>query len=160
MVAANDTYERGEMRAKRARYQQGTIRKVERANGFAWEVRFSQSVNGKRTRKTIIFPSDTHPTETSVRKAIQSQVALANSDSERAKVGAKFGVITELYRAKHLPTLRHSTQQTNKYLLKDYIEPRWAGESIEGITPLKVLNWLGELGELGESGEWGGRGRG
>lgn len=136
------------MRAKRARYQQGSIKKVPRAKGFAWEVRFSETVNGNRTRKTLCFDSDKYPTEASVRKAIQTQVALANTQNERAKVGAKFGAITELYRARHLPTLRHSTQNTNAYLLKNYIEPRWTDEPLQDVTPLRVLNWLGELGEL------------
>lgn len=136
------------MRAKRARYQQGTIRKVERANGFAWEVRFSETVNGKRIRKTLCFAADTHPTEASVRKAIQTQVALANTESQRPKVAAKFGMVTALYRAKHLPTLRHSTRQANSYLLKNYIEPKWENESLHAVTPLKVLNWFGELREL------------
>ena len=44
------------MRAKRARYQQGTIRKVPRANGSAWEVRFSETTGGTRKRKTLDFP--------------------------------------------------------------------------------------------------------
>jgi integrase len=136
------------LRAKRARYQQGTIRKVDRANGFAWEVRFSETANGKRTRKTLHFPGDQYRTEAAIRKAIQGQVALANSDSDRAKVGAKFGTITELYRSQHLPSLRPSTQSTNKYLLKEYIEPRWCDSAIEAVTPLRVMNWLGELGEL------------
>ncbi len=136
------------MSAKRSRYQQGSITKVPRAKGFAWEVRFSETVKDKRTRKTLCFDSDEYPTEASVRTAIQTQVALANKENERAKVGAKFGAITELYRANHLPTLRHSTQTTNGYLLKNYIEPRWTDEPLQDLTPLRVLNWLGELGEL------------
>ncbi|MGB9291025.1 MAG: site-specific integrase, partial [Terracidiphilus sp.] len=136
------------MKAKRARYQQGSIRKIARANGFAWEVRFSETVKGKRTRKTLIFPTDRYPKEKDVRTAIQSQVALANTENDRAKVGATFGTITELYRSDHLPGLRHSTQRVNGFLLKDYIEPRWTDETIADVTPLKVLNWLGELGEL------------
>ena len=70
---------------------------------------------------------------------------MLNTQDGRAKVGAKFGAITELYRAKHLPTLRHSTQQTNRYFLKDYIEPRWTDEPLQDVTPLMVLGWLGEL---------------
>ncbi|MGA2809144.1 MAG: site-specific integrase [Terracidiphilus sp.] len=105
-------------------------------------------MNDKRTRKTLCFDSDEYPTEASVRKAIQTQVVLANTKNERAKVGAKFGAITGLYREKHLPTLRHSTQITNGYLLKNYIEPRWTDEPLQDVTPLRVLNWLGELGEL------------
>ncbi|MFZ2020927.1 MAG: hypothetical protein WAV06_04245, partial [Terracidiphilus sp.] len=79
------------MKAKRARYQQGSIRKIARANGFAWEVRFSETVKGKRTRKTLIFPTDRYPKEKDVRTAIQSQVALENTENDRAKVGATFG---------------------------------------------------------------------
>ena len=86
--------------------------------------------------------------EASVRNAIETQVVLANRENERAKVAAKFGAMTRLYRTEHLPTLRHSTQSTNKYLLKEYIEPRWSDESLQAVTPLKVRNWLGELGEL------------
>jgi integrase len=136
------------LRAKRARYQQGTIRKVERANGFAWEVRFSETVNGTRKRKTICFESDEYPTEASVRTAIQTQVVLANTQNERSKVGAKFGAVAVLYRTEHLPTLRNSTRHKNAYLLKDYIEPRWANELLQNVTPLGVVRWLGELGEL------------
>jgi integrase len=105
-------------------------------------------VNGKRTQKSLYFLKDDYPNETSVRKAIQTQVQQVNSDNHRAKVGAKFGVITELYRAEHLPTLRHSTQQANTYLLRDYIEPRWAAEAIQDVTPLKVVGWFRGLSGL------------
>lgn len=137
-----------ELRAKRPRYQQGSIKKVQRATGFAWEVRFSSTDNGTRTRKTLIFNSDEYPTEASVRKAIQTQVALANADSERSKVAAKFGALIDLYRREKLPELRNSTRQKNAYLLRDYIQPKWAEEPIQSVTPLKVMRWLGELGEL------------
>ena len=147
-LIGTEEWKRVELKVKRSRYQQGTIRKVERANGFAWEVRFSDTVNGKRTRKTLCFESDKYPTEGSVRKAIQTQVALANTKNERAKVAAKFGALTELYRREHLPTLRNSTRHKNAYLLKDYIEPRWAGELLQNVTPLGVVNWLGDLREL------------
>lgn len=36
------------MKIRRARYQKGSIRRVSRANDFAWEVRFSEYLNGKR----------------------------------------------------------------------------------------------------------------
>jgi len=42
-----------ELRAKRTRYQQGSIKMVPRAKGFAWEARFSDTVNDKRTRKAF-----------------------------------------------------------------------------------------------------------
>lgn len=133
------------MRAKRARYQQGNIRKVERANGFAWEVRFSETVSGKRQQKSLYFKGDEYPTQASVRKAIQMQVALANDGNERAKVGAKFGTIISLYRKEHLPTLRKSTRSKNEYLLKFFIEAEWADFPIHDVTPLKTLKWLSGL---------------
>jgi hypothetical protein len=136
------------LKAKRARYQQGSIRKIARASGFAWEVRFSETVNGTRKRKTLIFDSAEYPTEKAVRKAIQTQVALVNSESDRAKVAAKFGAITALYRVEHLPTLKHSTRSTNEYLLRDYIEPQWSEMPLQDVTPRRVLAWFGELGEL------------
>ena len=136
------------MREKRPRYQQGSIKKVSRAKGFAWEVRFSETVNGKRTRKTLCFDSVDFPTEDSVRKAIQTQVVLANTDSGRAKVAAKFGAVADVYRREHLPTLRNSTRQKNSYLLRDFIEPRWADVPLQNVTPLGVMRWLGELREL------------
>jgi integrase len=144
----NQQGKRDELRAKRPRYQQGSIKKVSRAKGFAWEVRFSETVNGKRSRKTLCFDSVEYPTEDSVRKAIQTQVVLANSGNERAKVAAKFGAVAELYRREHLPTLRNSTRQKNAYLLRDFIEPRWAGEPLQSVTPLGVVKWFGELREL------------
>jgi hypothetical protein len=72
---------------------------------------FSDTVNGKRSQKSLYFEGDTHPTQVSVRKAIQLQVALANTENERSKIGVKFGVITTLYRSKHIPTLRKSTRE-------------------------------------------------
>jgi integrase len=134
-----------ELKAKRPRYQQGTIRKVERANGFAWEVRFSETDKGQRKQKSLYFPSDEYPTEGSVRRAIQQQVTLANSGSERAKVGAKFSSVITLYRSQHLHTLRNSTQQKNEYLLKTHIEPHWADFPLHEVTPLRVAGWLGGL---------------
>ena len=133
------------MRAKRARYQQGSIRKVDRANGKAWEVRFSEQRNGKRYQKSIYFEVGTeYPTQKAVREALRTQVELANQneEAERAKIGAKFGAITTLYRVEHLATLRHSTQQTNGYLLKNYIEPRWSDIPLQDVKPLDVKRWF------------------
>lgn len=130
------------MKAKRARYQQGTIRSISRANGFAWELRFSETVNGKQKQKSLYFDGHEYPTKASVRKATQLQVALANTENERHKVAVKFGTIATLYRTEHLPTLRKSTRDKNAYLLRDYIEPKWSDEMLLKLTPLKVVGWL------------------
>jgi hypothetical protein len=69
--------------------------------------------------------------------------ALINSESGRLKVANPFGIISALYRSEHLPTLRHSTQQTNKDLLTSYVEPAWGKVRISEITPLEITRWLG-----------------
>jgi hypothetical protein len=102
------------MKIKRARCQKGSIRKIRLANGFAWEWRYRETrSNGKRKLKAIRFSATEYPTESSVLRAIEQKRILVNSQSGRHKVVAKFGVLTELYRKEHLPTLRHSTRGTN-----------------------------------------------
>ena len=66
-------------------------------------------------------------------------------ESERAKVAAKFGAVIALYRSQHLPTLKHSTQQMNGYLLTGHIERQWESYAIDSVTPLRVINWLAGL---------------
>ncbi len=52
------------MKKTRARYQQGNIRKVPRANGFAWEARFAAGkVDGKQKYKSYYFDGAEYPTE-------------------------------------------------------------------------------------------------
>ena len=133
------------MKTKRSRYQQGTIRKISRANGFAWELRFSETIDGKQKQKSLYFDGNEYPTEGSVRKATQLQVALANTENDRHKVGIKFGTIAALYRNEHLPTLRKSTRDKNAYLLRDFIEPKWADEPLLTLTPLKVVAWIASI---------------
>lgn len=71
-----------------------------------------------------------------MRKAIEIEV-VRDSANERHTVGAKFAAITELYRAAHLPTLRHSTHQLNNLLLEDYIEPGWSSVPLRDVSPFK-----------------------
>lgn len=134
------------MKTKRARYKDGSIRKVKRANGFAWEVRLSDTVDGKQKQKSLYFNGSEYPTQASVKKAINPQIIMANGEaSQRAKIGAKFNAITELYRAEKLPTLRKSTREKNAYLLKDFIEPKWSDQPLMDVTPLLVLRWIDGL---------------
>ena len=85
------------MKKTRASYQQGNIRKVPRADGFAWEVRFAAGkVDGKQKYKSYRFDGAEYPTEASVRTALQHNVVLTNSAAVRAKVDAQFQDIIEI----------------------------------------------------------------
>ena len=83
------------MKLLHSRYQQGSIEKVSRTYGYAWRVRFSEWERGKRKQKSITFDAAKYPNESDVRKAIQFAVVQQNRESERSKVEATFGVITE-----------------------------------------------------------------
>lgn len=133
------------MRLQKSRYQQGSITRIPRANGYAWRVRFSEWSGGKRTQKSLTFSGLEYPNESDVRKAIELAVSQQNRDTEKAKVEAVFGDIIGLYRTEHLPGLEHSTRQTNTYLLTSYIESMFKDVPIRGVTPLAVTRWFSEL---------------
>jgi hypothetical protein len=46
-----------------SQYQQGSIGKVRKAKGYAWEVRFSEWLNGKRYQRSMTFQSTEYPKE-------------------------------------------------------------------------------------------------
>jgi hypothetical protein len=43
------------MKVSRERYQHGSVRKVPRSQGFAWEFRFYQTIDGARKLKVQTF---------------------------------------------------------------------------------------------------------
>lgn len=60
------------MEFKRQRYQAGSIRKVGRAKGFAWEFRFRYTdAEGTRRMKVQTFDGKTYKTEAALRKALE-----------------------------------------------------------------------------------------
>jgi len=130
------------VRTKRSRYQHGSIKRLERANGYVWQVRFSEWPDGKRHQRTQIFDGMKYPKEQDVRKAIELTVSQVNAGTAGGKSDAKFSAVTALYRREHLPTLDHSTQYTNRYLLKDYVEPRFNATSLREMRPLIINGWI------------------
>ena len=115
------------MQSTRTRYQQGNIRKVKRASGFGWEVRFSGSRGEARYLKCHFFKGEDYPTEASVRGAVVGQSAPAHDESRsgRDEVWATFRNLTALSRLEELPEQRHLAKQKNESLLKEFLEPRW-----------------------------------
>jgi hypothetical protein len=78
------------VKSKKARYQNGSIRRVKRAMGYAWEVRYSQMKDGKRHQRTEIYNSDRYKTEKDVRQTIELTVSQLNSGRRGKRAGAKF----------------------------------------------------------------------
>lgn len=133
------------MRAKRPRYQQGSIKRVARERGYAWEVRFSGWKNGKRHQRTLTFDGAKYPTEADVRKAIELTVSQVNAGAAVVTSDAKFSAITALYRSEHLPTLEHSTRKLHEYLLSHYIEDKLGPMPLREVRPLVIDQWFKNL---------------
>lgn len=131
------------MKHSRNRYQHGSIRKVPRANGFAWEFRFYCSdENGERKLKTQTFDALKYPTETAVRKAVEPQLGALNSDTLGGKISASMNTIIDRYYAEEFPSLRHSTQSTNRSLIDLHIRPKFGDVRPSDVSAILVKNWL------------------
>jgi len=65
------------LKFKKQRYQKGSVRKVARSQGFAWEFRFYYTdEDGKRKEKVQTLDSSDYATEFEVRKAMESQMSV------------------------------------------------------------------------------------
>lgn len=134
------------MKVSRERFQHGSVRKVPRSQGFAWEFRFYiTSLNGKRKLKVQTFDSVKYPTERDVRLAVQPQLAALNAGTLGSKVTATLGTIIDRYLTEEFPSLRHSTQTTNRSLLNLHIRPKWQDVRLADITAIGVKQWLDKL---------------
>jgi integrase len=130
------------VKAQRARYQQGSIRRVERSNGFKWEIRFSEMKDGKRHQRTLLLDGVRYPTEKAARRAIELDVSQVNAGTGAVRADAKFMDVCTLYRKEHLPTLEHATQCVNGYLLDDYVEAHFGHTPIRDMKPLVIDKWI------------------
>jgi integrase len=67
------------VKTKKARYQQGSIRRVKRAKGYAWKVRSCEMKDGKMHQRTEVYDGAQYRTEKGIRKAIKLTVSQINS---------------------------------------------------------------------------------
>jgi integrase len=130
----------------RERYQHGSVRKVPRAQGFAWEFRFyATAPDGKRKLKVQTFDAARYPTERDVRKAVEGQLSALNAGTLGGKVAATLGTIIDRYMTEEFPALRHSTQTTNKSLIDLHVRPKWEEVRLADVTAIAVKQWLDKL---------------
>ena len=73
------------MKIRRDKYQQGSIRRVKRANGFAWEFRYYVEQDGKRVLRSQYFDGALYRTEKAVRQKVESQLLKLNEATEYAR---------------------------------------------------------------------------
>lgn len=63
----------------------GSIRRLKRANGFAWEFRYYVEQDGKRVLRSQYFDGTLYRTEKAVRQKVESQLLKLNEDTGYAR---------------------------------------------------------------------------
>lgn len=133
------------MRIKRNRYQQGSIRKVRRAKGFAWEFRYYVNENGKRKLRAETFDPKIYRTESDVRKALEPQILRLNRGTNYGlSSGITFGALLDRYVAEEMPS-RKSTRESYLSLIRNHLRPQWRGHLLLEIKPSALHSWLQSL---------------
>ena len=136
-------------RTKRKRYQSGSLRKVSRVHGWAWEYRYyATAANGVRKLRVQTLSGTQYPTERDVRNALAPMIKLLNADTVAGQLSATMGTILDRYINEELLKLRHSTQCTIRSLIELHIRPRWKNIRPSDVEAGDVETWLGTL-ELG-----------
>ena len=137
---------------KRMRYQQGTLRLEERANGMrVWEYRWYESqIDGSRRRRSAMIGSlEEYPTESGAQKAVAALRANINSETPRGQLDAvSFGTLIQHYRERELCESSGKTFKTinvaDGYVSR-WITPRWSSYRLKDIKAVVVEEWLRSL---------------
>jgi integrase len=133
------------MRIRRSRYQQGSIRKVRRATGFAWEFRYYETEGGKRKLKTQTFDGKLYRSEADVRKALETQILQLNRGTDYARsAGVTFGALLDRYISEEMPR-RKSTADSYRSLIRNHLRPRWGKHLLPEIRPSELHSWFQSL---------------
>ena len=133
------------MKITRNRYQQGSIRKVTRAKGFAWEYRYYVTADGKRKLKMQTFNGKLYGTEADVRRAVGASVPRLNDATPYTPpVAVTFGALLDRYIAEEMPP-RKSTSDSYTSIIKNHLRPRWENMVLSDIRPALVHSWFQSL---------------
>jgi integrase len=133
------------MKITRERYQHGSIRRVKRSNGFAWEFRYRVEENGKRTHKTQTFDGKAYPTEKAVRQKLEGQLLKLNDGTDYAQgADVTFNALLERYIDEEMPD-RHATKNGYTSIINVHLRPRWGEEYLTAIRPADMHTWFKTL---------------
>ena len=133
------------MKIRRDKYQQGSIRRVKRANGFAWEFRYYVEESGKRVLRSQYFEGALYRTEKAVRQKVESQLLKLNEATEYARSqDVTFNALLDRYVAEEIPA-RASTQGSYTSIIKRRLRPQWGERMVSEIRPAELHAWFQSL---------------
>ena len=133
------------MKIRRDKYQQGSIRRVKRAAGFAWEFRYYVEQDGKRALRSQYFDGALYRTEKAVRQKVESQLLKLNEDTEYARAkDVTFNALLDRYVAEEMPA-RHATKGSYTSIIKRRLRPQWGERIVSEIRPAELHAWFQSL---------------
>lgn len=137
---------------KRIRYQQGTLRLEERANGNrVWEYRWYETqIDGTRRRRSaMIGMIHEFPSESAAQKAVAALRANVNAENPRTQIDAiSFDTLAQHYREKELceeSGKTFATIRTHEGYPERWILPRWSLYRLKDVKAVIVEEWLRSL---------------
>ena len=127
------------------RYQHGSVRKVKRAQGFAWEFRYHVMEGSVRKPKVQTFDPAIYKTEKALRQHLESFIVKLNEKTEYARsAGVTFGALLDRYIAEEMPQ-RKSTKGGYLSIINSKLRPQWGSLLLSEIRPAQVHTWLQHL---------------
>lgn len=137
----------------RRTYQSGWLeRKTLKGVPDAWVYRYREQQPDGTTKKRsrIVGTVEKYPNEGAAWKAAENLKLIANPDNPQ-RYPVTFGAVLERYMAEELPELRHSTGQSCRSYIRNYLTPKWGIYPIGDIRSLAVEQWLKSLKLAGKS---------
>jgi integrase len=133
------------MKIHRERYQHGSIRRVKRAKGFAWEFRYYIEEGGKRTPKSQYFDGDVYKNAKSVRQKVEARLLKLNEGTEYARANdVSFNALLERYVTEEMPT-RRATKGSYSSIINTHLRPQWGSYIVSEIRPAQIHTWFQSL---------------
>jgi integrase len=150
---------------RRARYQRGSLRQIERKDGTAvWEYRWRETTSdgSRKRRATVIGSLDEYPTESSAQAAADSlRLTINHSTSQTSVEDICVETLVNHYREHELPDIvcsgsseaicddemrkSYSTQYNYDAYLRKWILPRWRTYHLSEVKAVDVERWLKTL---------------
>lgn len=150
------------MRFSRAKYQNGSIRRVSRKTGAdVWEYRFRDHSKPGSPLRQMTLSTLEYPTETKVRIALQSKLLELNGPaSYRKENKPTFGLVMDRFieserlieilaqppgQVTITDGVAYSTASGYVSYLRKHIRPRWGSTLVAEMDPLEIQEWLRTL---------------
>ena len=134
------------MKFTRDRYQQGSLRRVQRAKGpDVWEFRYSTYEDGVRKQRQLTLSSKKYPSEAAVKRKVEGLLLKLNSGaSSTIFQEPTMEAVMEIFTREEMPE-RVKSRQNYRLLMDRHIQPKWGSSSLSKIRPFEVETWLKEL---------------